>query len=130
MMESIDHLAIACFDTKKQIDWYCRVLGMHVIARNDQNPPSAIIGYGQTAREAAAIELMPATDAGAKPETAARFAPGIRHFALRVTDFDHAFDRLSAAGVKFLSKSGAALGGGKVCSFRDPEGNELQIVER
>ncbi len=130
MMEAIDHLAIACFDTKKQIEWYCRVLGMHVIVRNDQDPPSAIVGYGQKVRDAAALELMPARDAGAKPDTAARFAPGIRHIALRVADFDYVYDRLTAAGVKFLGRAGAALGGGKVCSFRDPEGNELQIVER
>jgi len=47
-----------------------------------------------------------------------------------VTDFDAAYRDLKAAGVTFLFEPVAALGGGRVVSFRDPEGNELQIVRR
>ena len=32
--------------------------------------------------------------------------------------------------MKFLFEPVVAVGGGKVVSFRDPEGNELQIVQR
>jgi len=127
---AVDHPAIACRDTRRQIDWYCRLLGMRVVARNDADPPTALVGYDADAKHGAVIELMPARDSGADPADQARFAPGLRHLALRVRDFDEAYAALGKAGVQFLSEPGNATGGGRIVSFRDPEGNELQIVER
>jgi glyoxylase I family protein len=128
MFTGIDHPAISCFDSRKQIDWYCRNLGMRVIAADGKTPPAAIVGYGEG--DGAMIELMPARDAGEMPAEIARFAPGLRHLAFRVGNFDEAYAKLKAAGIEFLSEPGSALGGGRVVSFRDPEGNELQIVQR
>jgi glyoxylase I family protein len=130
MFLAIDHPAIACRDTRRQIRWYCGNLGMRVVAQNDQDPPTALVGYDDDARHGAVIELMPARDAGAEPGVQARFAPGLRHLALRVRSFDEAHAALGKAGVQFLSEPGTAVGGGRIVSFRDPEGNELQIVER
>ena len=127
MFLSIDHPAIACYDVHRQIDWYCTHLGMRVLARSES---SAIIGYDDSTHAGAMIELMPARDQGFKPEIIPRFCPGLRHLALRVKNFDAAYRRLAAAGIQFLGEPGAALGGGRIISFRDPEGNELQIVER
>ena len=131
MFTAIDHPAIACYDVQKQIDWYCRFLGMKVIASNEQIPPGVVVGYGDAGvRSGAMIELMPARDLGPKPEDMPRFCPGIRHIAFRVNDFDVAYKTLKSAGIEFLFEPGQAVGGGKIVSFRDPEGNELQIVER
>ena len=47
---AIDHPAIACRDVRRQIDWYCRHLGMRVIAINSADPPSAVVGYSADAR--------------------------------------------------------------------------------
>ena len=127
---AVDHPAIACRDTRRQIDWYRRHLGMRVVAQNDADPPTALVGYGNDLVGGAVIELMPVRDAGANPASAARFAPGLRHLALRVRDFDEAYKYLKDLGVEFLSEPGVATGGGRIVSFRDPEGNELQIVER
>ena len=127
---AVDHPAIACRDSRRQIDWYRRYLGMRVIAQNDADPPTALVGYDEDLKHGAVIELMPARDAGETPASVARFAPGLRHLALRVRDFDEAYDFLRDRGVEFLSDPGAATGGGRVVSFRDPEGNELQIVQR
>jgi len=103
---------------------------MHVIAQDDADPPTALVGYDKDLKHGAVIELMPARDGGADPATMARFAPGLRHLALRVRDFDEAFEFLRASRVEFVSEPGTATGGGRIVSFRDPEGNELQIVER
>ncbi len=130
MFLAIDHPAISCYDVGGQIAWYCRHLGMKVIASNGQEPPSVVVGYGQSPRDGAMIELMPVKDAGPKPAETARFAPGLRHIALRVSDFDAAYKALADAGVAFLFEPAEAVGGGKIVSFRDPEGNELQIVQR
>ena len=126
----VDHPAIACRDTRRQIDWYRRTLGMRVVAQNDADPPTALMGYDADTKHGAVIELMPARDEGPEPAFAARFAPGLRHLALRVADFDEAYAFLKERGVEFLSEPGVAVGGGPIVSFRDPEGNELQIVQR
>ena len=127
----IDHPAIACFDVKKQIAWYCENLGMRVIATNGQEPPAVVIGYGRTTTDGAMIEMMQIKDPGPRADTFARFQPGIRHVAFRVTDLDAAIARLQELGVVFtMSEPGEAVGGGRTVLFRDPEGNELQIIQR
>ena len=127
---SIDHPAIACYDVEGLAEWYCRHLGMRVIASNGRTPPSMLIGYGQSVRDGAVIELMPAIDPGPRPATFTRFQPGFRHVALRAENFDEAYEKLKFLGVPFTTEIGEALGGGKTILFRDPEGNELQIVQR
>jgi len=127
---AIDHFAIACHDTRKVSQWYCRHLGMKVIAQNDQDPPTFFVGYGDTVTAGATIELMPVRDPGPNPADGKRFQPGVRHIALRVSDFDQAYAALKAAGVIFIMEPMPAIGGGKLVSFRDPEGNELQIIQR
>jgi catechol 2,3-dioxygenase-like lactoylglutathione lyase family enzyme len=130
LFTAIDHPAIACHDVRKLADWYCKTLGMRIIAQNDAAPPAMIVGYDETARGGAVIELMPVKDPGAHPAEFHRFQPGLRHLAIRVSDFDAACSKLKAAGVQFLGEPGTAVGGGPIVSFRDPEGNELQIVQR
>jgi glyoxylase I family protein len=130
LFTGLDHPAISCFDVKKQIDWYCSVLGMRLIASNGEDPPSVVVGYSADTRGGTMIELMPVKDTGPRPADVPRFCPGIRHLALRVNDFDRAYADLERAGVQFLFEPAQAVGGGKIVSFRDPEGNELQIVER
>src|ERR1700733_11133727 len=130
MFTSLDHPAIACFDVQKQADWYCRNFGMRMIVSNGQTPPAMVIGYGDSLSGGAMIELMPVKHEGPAPASLARFAPGIRHIALRVSDFDAAYAKLKELGVVFTTEIGQAVGGGKTILFRDPEGNELQIVER
>ena len=127
----IDHPAVACYDVRRLAAWYCRAFDMRVIATNGQDPPAMVVGYGGVGDAKAMVELMPARDAGPRPDTFARFQPGLRHVALRVSNFDAAYARLKELGVPFTTPEvGQAVGGGKTVLFRDPEGNELQIVER
>ena len=130
LFTQIDHPAITCFDVQKQIDWYCKHLGMTVVASNGQSPPSVVLGFDASPRSGAMIELMPVKEPGPKPADVPRFAPGLRHLAFRVTNFDEAYNALKASGVSFLFEPTTAVGGGRIVSFRDPEGNELQIVQR
>ncbi|MDP9173551.1 MAG: VOC family protein [Planctomycetota bacterium] len=127
---AIDHPAISCHDVNRQARWYCENLGMRVIASDKSQPPSMLLGYDQDATGRTMVELMPVKDAGPQPADVPRYQPGLRHLALRVSDFDEAYRRLSQLGVKFLFEPVQAVGGGKLVSFRDPEGNELQIVQR
>ena len=130
LFTAIDHPAIACDDVQSLADWYCRVLGMRIIKRNPEPPLAVMVGFGGTLNDLSTIELMPVREPGPKPSETTRFQPGLRHLAFRVANFDEAYAKLKAEGVAFLFEPGQAIGGGKVVSFRDPEGNELQIVER
>jgi len=42
-----------------------QTFGMKLIATNDANPPAMVIGFGDSVRRGAMIELMPATEPGA-----------------------------------------------------------------
>ncbi len=127
---AIDHPAIACKDTRALCDWYCRNLGMRIVARTEGERPAYLVGYDAAVGGGCVIELMPVKDDGESPETFKRFQPGLRHLALRVDRFEEAHAALTLAGAVFITEPGEAVGGGKVASFRDPEGNELQIIER
>ncbi len=124
---AIDHPAIACYDVGKQITWYCENLGMKVIARGET---AALVGYGENISGGTMIELMAVKHQGIPPIEMPTHCPGLRHLALRVKNFDEAKGKLKAGGAVFLGEPGNAVGGGRIQSFRDPEGNELQIVER
>lgn len=130
LYQSIDHPAISCQNVGAQVNWYCQHLGMKLLYTDNQSPATVLLGYGQSTGDGPMIELMPVRDPGPSPDAFARTQPGIRHLALRVSDFDEAYRRLQSLGVKFLFEPVTAVGGGRVVSFRDPEGNELQIVQR
>ena len=131
LFASIDHPSIASYDVEGLAEWYCRNLGMRIIATNGGEPPSVLVGYVDPDESAgwrfrnryAMIEIMPANDPGPRPETFTRMQPGIRHIAIRVTDFAAALEQLTALGVRFTTEVGEALGGGRTVLFRDPEGN-------
>jgi catechol 2,3-dioxygenase-like lactoylglutathione lyase family enzyme len=127
MFTAIDHPAIACYDVQRQVNWYCQNLGMRVIARGET---AALVGYGDSVSSGAMIELMAKKHDGPPPVEVPTHCPGLRHVALRVTNFDEAKAKLTSAGAVFIGQPGNAVGGGRIQSFRDPEGNELQIVER
>ncbi len=130
LFTGIDHPAISCQNVRLQIEWYCTHLGMRLVASNGQEPPSVVVGFGETMKDGPMIELMPMKDIGPSPIDLPRFCQGLRHLAFRVSNFDVAYEKLKAAGIAFLFEPAIAVGGGKIVSFRDPEGNELQIVER
>ena len=130
MFLALDHPCIACLDVRKQVEWYCLALGMRVVATDGKEPPGFLVGYDAGVGGGAMIELVPAKDAGSRPDSFRRSQPGLRHVALRVADFGAAYARLQQLGVTFTVEPGEALGGGRTVLFRDPEGNELQIVQR
>ncbi len=152
LFSAIDHPAIFTSQIQRLIDWYCGAMGMQVLASNGKTPPNVLLGYDAEMGGGGAVPLTGATAPYAikgwrpargtvlelcytkatepAPAGVSSLAPGLRHLAFRVADQDRACAQLQAAGVQFLGPSSAALGGGRLISFKDPEGNELQLVER
>jgi glyoxylase I family protein len=118
----IDHPAVAAEDVDLLADWYCEVLGYERMHRAD-NPVWIL-----RAPDGTLLEIMP-RDETPRPDRTT-WTPGWSHLALRVRDFAAAERDLDTKGVRWLGESVEAIGGGKVRSFADPDGNMLQIVER
>jgi glyoxylase I family protein len=127
---AIDHPAISSVEPRKLANWYCTTLGLKIVGDNGQEPASLLLGYSDDLKAGATLELMPVRNPGPPPVEVPRFCQGIRHMAFRVSDFDAAYAQLKSIGIEFLFEPVIAVGGGKIVSFRDPEGNELQIVQR
>lgn len=123
MITGLDHPAIAADDLEKLSNWYCEVLDYQLVMKSDEKPVWIIKSPDGTFME------MMQKDENARP-TRTVLTAGISHLAFRVTNLQQAIERLDKAGVKWLSEIVPAIGGGKLRTFADPEGNVLQIVDR
>lgn len=123
MVRGVEHTAIAARDSAALAAWYCDVLGMRILYKNDAPRPSLLVGgdWGGI------LEIMP--DNGSAAVTHQPFDPGIRHIALRVDDMQEAHRSLQGK-VLGLTDPAPAAGGGEIAFFHDPEGNLLQLVSR
>jgi glyoxylase I family protein len=119
----VDHVAIAAGDPARLADWYCETLGFRALSDNRKERPTRLLagpGGGM-------IEMMP--DNQSPPPGRELFDRGLSHLAIRVADLDAALAWLRGRGID-VAEPAAAAGGGRVATFRDPEGNVVQIVER
>ena len=124
MYKGIDHLAIVARDTAALAKWYCDHFGFAEISNNGATPPTIFV-KGEVG---SAIEVMPANDTSV---TRADFwDAGIRHIAIITTDFDDAMATLQKLGVELVGPERVPVGGGRLQSFRDPEGNIAQVLWR
>lgn len=140
LVSRLDHFAIAADNTTEMVRWYERVLGLVVHAEAGPlpgatqkvyliGPPVADGAEGTSGiRQGMMIEVMPRNDS--PRATRKSHDPGISHAAWYVADFDAALAHLRSANVSFLSEVIQAVGGGRIISFSDCEGNMMQIVER
>lgn len=123
LFTGVDHLAIAAREPAALADWYCATLGFRAISDNGKERPTRLLAGGGGGM----IEMMP--DDETPPVARELFDRGISHLAIRVSDLDAALTRLRGLGVEVAAPV-AAAGGGRVATFRDPEGNVVQVVER
>jgi glyoxylase I family protein len=128
----IDHTAIAAENTAAMVDWYQRVLGFRIVAETTPAAPQSqkayLVGPAGDIHHGSMFEIMP-RNSNPRINRASHDA-GISHVAFYVPDFDAALAHLRQEHVQFLGEVVQALGGGRLISFADCEGNMLQIVER
>ncbi|MBD0255890.1 MAG: VOC family protein [Cytophagales bacterium] len=122
LFTGIDHPAVAANDVDQLADWYCRVLGYEKVFRHEK--PVWML----RAADGTLLEIMP-KDETPRPERTT-WTPGWSHLALRVGDIEQAIRFLEEQGVTWGGELMAAIGGGCVRTFYDPDGNMLQVVER
>jgi catechol 2,3-dioxygenase-like lactoylglutathione lyase family enzyme len=150
MFSSIDHVNLVVTDLDRMIDFYTLILGLKQTKRVTISGDWVATTVGLPAVNADVVYLdleqgprlelirynLPKID---RPQNIDRpNAPGLRHFAFRVTGIDAIVSRLTASGVKFLSpiqtvpETQVTYPGGvrkRIVYFQDPEGNLLELCE-
>jgi len=119
MVAGIEHVAIASPDVQRLAQWYVETLGFTI---NYNSGRTVFV----KAPNGSMIEII--TSEGERPAQTLK-DPGLRHLALAVTNFEAAYGKIKAAGVKFVSEPSDSKGV-KVVFFEDPDGNYLHLIQR
>jgi|SRR5579863_8488714 len=119
MFTGIEHFAIASPNPKRLADWYVSQLKFEITFEYSGN-------YFIQAKSGGLIEIIPAE--GERPETGMR-APGMRHIAIAVDDFDAAYGQLRKQGVTFEGEP-YTNAGNRLVFFRDLDGNLIHLIKR
>lgn len=141
MIKNIRHTGIVVTDLGAALSFYRDLLGFREIKRLDEsgayidNMLSLINARVTTVKLAAPddsrIELLHYHSHPRKPGPGRESCSiGITHIALTVENLDRAYERLSAAGVRFNAPPQRSPDGyAKVTFCRDPDGTLVELVE-
>ena len=124
---SILHTMLRVGDMQRSIDFYTKVMGMHVLRTTDrpeQKYSLAFIGYGPES-EHAVLELtynygVDKYDLGT----------AYGHIAIAVDDAYAACEKIRAAGGSVTRDAGPVKGGTTVIAFvTDPDGYKIELIQ-
>ncbi len=122
------HTMLRVGDLDRSLAFYCEVLGMRLLRRNDYPEGKftlAFVGY-QDESEGAVIELTHNWGVD-------RYELGTAygHIALAVPDAAKACDDIRARGGKVVREAGPMKHGTTVIAFvEDPDGYRIELIER
>ncbi len=138
MIVGIHHVAIGVPDFRKGLEFYRDVLGFEVLSEGeirDNEPADRAVGLdGIRASVAmlkapnAYIELWEYTSPEPQDQRQRPCDYGYPHFALQVRGMQEEYDRLSAAGMRFVGPP-VELGTSSAVYGQDPFGNVIEIYE-
>ena len=122
------HTMLRVKNLDESIHFYCDVLGMKLLRRNDYPEGKftlAFVGYGDES-ETAVIEL---TYNWGKSDYVLGDAFG--HVALGVPDIHATCERLRSAGARIVREPGPMKHGSTVIAFlEDPNGYRIELIEQ
>ena len=121
MRIGIEHVAVFAKDTKALSDWYKEVFDCKVVY--DSGKGTYFIAFEDNSM----IEFCTASTENIPSELT---APGLRHIAISVDDFDVLADRVRKTGAQIISEPVVNEKGVGTMFFRDPEGNILHLISR
>jgi lactoylglutathione lyase len=124
------HTMLRVGDLPRSIDFYTRILGMHVLRTRDvpeYKYSLAFLGYGQGNDDGGAELELTFNYGVEKYEQGTAFG----HLALGVPDVAAACDRIRAAGGKVTREAGPVKGGNTVIAFiEDPDGYKIELIQQ
>lgn len=123
------HTMIRVFDLDRSIEFYGRMLGMHVILRREVELGGrslAFVGYGDEAKDAV-IELIH----DKRQQEPYTHGSGYGHVAIAVSDVRGACQSLERAGVTIARAPMQPPNARFTIAFiKDPDGYEIELIER
>jgi len=122
MITGIEHFAIFAKDSKKLTEWYVENLNAKIVFQNDAGV------YFIAFSDKSMIEICPNVDEENIPTKLN--APGLRHVALSVDNFEEAVERVRSLGVEIVEEPVTFPNGVGTMFFRDIEGNILHLISR
>lgn len=121
-IKGVDHPAVAAENVETLSNWYCEVLGFEIIFKDPR--PIWLL----KAPDGVILEILPIDENPRQLRT--NLTPGWSHVAFGVDDIEAGITHLDSYNVVWTSPLSPATGGGQVRTFKDPEGNTLQLVQR
>ena len=118
MFNGLEHTAIASPNPERLAGWYVKHLEFHINFTYAGN-------FFVKAANGTVLEIIPSE--GERIEQAAK-APGIRHLAIAVDDFDAAAAALAASGVELGNP--IEIKGNRLIFFSDCDGNLIHLIHR
>ena len=128
MSLTVQHLALNCRDRLAQEAFYTRHFGFRRARVFLPGQPGEFI---MLRLGSMCLELFGAGPAAASGQVGGEQAVGFKHLAFEVPDLDAALAGLRADGVvpEPVIDAGKHVAGMRICFFRDPEGNILELME-
>ena len=122
MITGIEHTAIASPDPHRLADWYVEHLDFAINYRSSNSKTVFV-----KAADGSMLEIIESNTAD-RPALDMK-APGLRHVAIKVSDFDAVYQRLKSQSVSFLAEP-ETKGGNSLVFFTDLDGNILHLLQR
>jgi catechol 2,3-dioxygenase-like lactoylglutathione lyase family enzyme len=145
MVVGCEHIGIQVRDLERSIRFYEDHLGLQCVLRGTRSEPyvQRVVGYYPDVTLELAELAIPGTDVRLEiveyrgvaraPIDPAPANPGTVHFSLFVDDIDGMYERLTAAGVEFVSEvqtsTAGPLAGGRVVYMKDPDEIRVELVQ-
>ena len=128
MPTTVQHLALNCRDRLAQEAFYTRHFGFRRARVFMPGQPGEFV---MLRLGAMCIELFGAAGLPTPEPGGGEQPVGFKHLAFEVADLDAALEALRADGVTpdQVIDAGAHVPGMRICFFRDPEGNILELME-
>jgi glyoxylase I family protein len=121
-IKGVDHPAVAAENVETLSNWYCEALGFEVLFKDPR--PIWLL----KAPDGVVLEVLPVDDNPRQART--NLTPGWSHVAFGVDNIEAGIAHLDTYNVVWTSPLSPATGGGLVRTFKDPEGNTIQLIQR
>ena len=125
-MSSIQHLALNCHDRQAAEKFYAEHFGFRRARVFNRGLPGefVMLRLGSMCLELFDVQADPAARGGEQ-------AIGFKHLAFEVPDIDASVAKLHAAGIETggIIDAGKHVAGLRICFFKDPEGNILELMQ-
>lgn len=123
MFKGLEHTALASPNPETLANWYVSNLGFIINFSYSGN-------FFVKAPNGSMLEIIPSEgDRAAANQPDQMRSPGIRHLAIAVDNFDHAYADLKERKVHFAGEP-LTTQGNRLVFFTDADGNLLHLIER